>query len=342
MRRDVLTPTVPFRLPASGRAVGSFARGGHRSGWPYVMDRLHALQQEGGILLDDFVERTFSPQRRAPTWRERLFPTADTPPTWAEPWVGIFHHPHHLPTWLNASQHPEAVFATPRFRKSRPYLRGAVALSDYLASWLRETLQVPAVAIKHPTEFPVARFSWDAFLANPKKQLVQVGWYLRNYRAIYQVRVPEPFRKVHLIQTKPFVLEAHARTDAYSPYRHRPDWGHVDVVPWLDDDAYDRLFTENVIFLELFDASANNAVIEAIARETPIVVNRHPAVVEYLGDGYPLFYDALDEVKALLTESRLQAAHAYLRALDKHALHLDAFVASLSQFVRHVAAGVHP
>ena len=50
---------------------------------------------------------------------------------------------------------------------------------------------------------------------------------------------------------------------------------------------YDCLLPENVMAIELFDASANNVVVECIARNTPIIVNRHPAVVEYLTADYP-------------------------------------------------------
>ena len=333
---DVLASTSVFRLPGNGKAMDTATQGGHRSGWRYVTSELRASQNAEGILLEDFVERTFHPRRRAPTLRERLFPTAHTPPVWKEPWIGIFHHPPNLPAWFNPSQHPHQIFADKRFRKSRPHLRGAIALSCYLGRWLEAELHVPVTVIKHPTEFPPATFSWEAFLANPEKKLVQVGWYLRNYRAIYQVNVPGILQKVHIAQQKPFILEAQQRTDRHSPYRHRPDVGQVRVVPWLDHDDYDRLFTENVIFLELFDASANNTIVEAIVRETPIVVNRHPAVAEYLGDDYPLFYDAIDEVHALLTGPALREAHEYLHALNKRDLRIEHFIEEVNRFASQV------
>lgn len=335
----VAMPAGSFRLPVYARPVGSVVNGegGHRSGWPYVAAFLREHQSPEGMLVEDFVERTFNPARRAPTLRERVLPTPTTPPTWREPWVGIFHYPPNLPEWLAPSSHPSRVFAEKRFRKSAPHLKGAIALSDYLAEWLRGELSVPVTVIKHPTEFPEARFRWEAFVANQEKKLVQVGWFLRNYRAIYQVGVPPGFTKVHLTQDKPHVLQAQERTDKHTALSKRPDVGETRVVSWLENDEYDRLFTENIIFMELLDASANNAVIESIVRETPLVVNRHPAVVEYLGAEYPLFYDDLHEVEHLLTMPLIEEAHRYLRAMDKEDLRVEHFAERLDQFIRTVS-----
>ena len=142
---------------------------------------------------------------------------------------------------------------------------------------------------------------------------------------------------MHLAQTQPpSVEEARRRTDLHSPYRHRPDVGETKIVSWLENAAYDALLTRNIIFLELFDASANNAIIEAIARDVPVVVNRHPAVVEYLGADYPLFYDEIGEVERLLDMERIRAAHEHIRALDKSEFSIDTFIDRLDRFVREI------
>lgn len=339
----VVTPDDRIRLPAHERQMGTQGQYRHRSGWPYVVAALREAQGCGDLLLDDYVERTFGSRSRRGARRlrslvKRMLPMAAAPAVvWEEPWVGVFHHPPSLPTWFDPSAHPRAVFAEPGFRKSRRHLRGAIALSEYLAGWLRKELSVPAVALKHPTEFPDTKFSWEAFERNGARKLVQVGWYLRNYRAIYQVRAPEWLEKVHLAQAGTAIEQARQRTDRHSPYRRRPDVGHVKVMARLEDEAYDRLITENVLFLELLDASANNAVVEAIVRETPLVVNRHPAVVEYLGAGYPLFYDDIRDVHDLLSPPRIKEAHDYLRSIDKSDLRVEHFVEEVRRFMAALA-----
>jgi hypothetical protein len=73
------------------------------------------------------------------------------------------------------------------------------------------------------------------------------------------------------------------------------------------------LLSENIVFIELYDANANNTIVECIARGTPILVNPLPAVVEYLGEDYPLYFNNLPEAaeKALDLKLILEA-HQYL------------------------------
>jgi hypothetical protein len=99
---------------------------------------------------------------------------------------------------------------------------------------------------------------------------------------------------------------------------------------------YDCLLAENVVAIELFDASANNVVVECIARNTPIIVNRHPAVVEYLTADYPLYFTDLSEIPELLAIDRVVAAHEYLAALDKPWLDGRFFRESVGSILRHL------
>jgi Polysaccharide pyruvyl transferase len=93
----------------------------------------------------------------------------------------------------------------------------------------------------------------------------------------------------------------------------------------LDNDDYDALISDSnsVIFLHLIDASAVNTVIECLARGTPLIVNRHPAVEEYLGKEYPLFYSSTSvcsdgvsatlnpPIEELLSSEKISATNKY-------------------------------
>jgi hypothetical protein len=48
-----------FRLPLQLKQMGDAQNCRHRSGWRYVMEHLRSYHASGGILLDDFVERSF-------------------------------------------------------------------------------------------------------------------------------------------------------------------------------------------------------------------------------------------------------------------------------------------
>lgn len=86
----------------------------------------------------------------------------------------------------------------------------------------------------------------------------------------------------------------------------------------LPNDQYDELLSCNIAMVQLEAASANNAVVECLARGTPLLVNRLPAVEEYLGREYPLYYKDLDDAaKKLMDLGRLKEAHEYLRNSEK-------------------------
>lgn len=101
----------------------------------------------------------------------------------------------------------------------------------------------------------------------------------------------------------------------------------VELLEGLDDEAYDALLCENIVFLRLYDASACNTLIECVVRNTPILINRLPAVEEVLGKDYPLYYSSLAEALAKSRRYDLVAdAHRYLRRLDKSHYRVESFV----------------
>ena len=88
--------------------------------------------------------------------------------------------------------------------------------------------------------------------------------------------------------------------------------------------------TKNIVFINLVDASAVNTIIECIVRTTPIVVNRHPAVVELLGKDYPLYFDQSNYViqvhKMLESDRLIRKAHVYLKRLNKTKFSIQSFI----------------
>ena len=106
----------------------------------------------------------------------------------------------------------------------------------------------------------------------------------------------------------------------------------VDILETLDNAAYDRLLTENIVFLCLQKPSACNTVIEAIVRKTPILINREPAVVEMLGENYPFYYNSLAEA---LLKSRdfylIRQAHEYLCTMDQRKFDVYNFIQSIKE-----------
>ena len=300
-------------------------RGEHRSGWPHALRSLVPIVSQNGVLLDDFVERSFAYGK----------PMA----AHTRPWVGIFHHPPNMPSFYFAGHRPQELFRSQWWLHNSPSLRLAIALTDYLAEYLRETLSVPVAVVRHPTVIPNLRFSAEAFRKNPCKRLVQIGWYLRNTRCIHQLPELPGFVRTRLMTRGRTITYYDAQMAQYwRTSSSRREYEGVETIPRVSDTEYDLLLSRNVAFAEYFDASASNLVVECLARNTPIVTNRHPALVEYLGAEYPLFFDRLEDVPNLLSESTVLRAHECLAARDKSFLDGGVFCRQIASEISRIAA----
>lgn len=259
--------------------------GNHRSGWAYAVNALRPISDESGIYLDTFIERTFSwsPEGVRPILR---------------PWIGVIHVPPNVPKWFQYEQSNESIFETEAWKQSLPYCQGLITLSEYHKKHLEQKFDFPIINLFHPTEEADVRWSWERFSCNKEKKIIQIGWYLRKLHAIYQL--PESiFKKIHLKVTDQQYFtnlmdterEILIRNGEFSDEMYKS----TQVVGFLSNEEYDHWLSENIAFVHLYDASANNAVIECIARGTPLLVNPLPAVIEYLGKDYPFYYESYDE-----------------------------------------------
>jgi hypothetical protein len=295
-----------------------------RSGWQYAQSSLGPLLKPDGILFDTMVERNFARQLESAM--------ADGRVPYRRPWVACVHVPSEYPPRFDDRKRFSRITETAAWRESWPFCRGLFTLSRSMRDWLAARVDVPVVALHHPTEFCNTRFCWDRYLAAGQR-VVQVGWWLRRLASIHFLPLPKA-RKAFLIPQAGAglsrfgaVLEAE-RLHAGAP--PTPEW-NVHWIPYQSTAEYDAILASSVIFLDLYNAVANNAVIEAIVRATPVLVNPLPAVREYLGEDYPLYYETLDEAATKASDPTVvRNAHEYLRAKDMSFLSGETFCRELA------------
>ena len=117
---------------------------------------------------------------------------------------------------------------------------------------------------------------------------------------------------------------------------------NVTITSNVSNAGYDTLLSQNVVFLYLVDASACNTLIECVVRNTPIVINKLPAVVEILGDNYPLYYSSIEEASFLTTSLvdpnniLMNQAYNYLNSLDKTNLRITTFIQGLYNIINGI------
>lgn len=294
------TPSVEPKLILSGKTVGF---GEHRHSFNAMIHALEPLERKDGegVLFVPFLERQF-------VWGDAPGEAASNDPQpIARPWIGILHVPFEAPSWFMPEVSPESFFETDLWKRSRPYCRGVITLAHDLEADLKAfDPDLPTLTVWHPTAFDAAEFDPSAYRARPR--VVQVGDWLRKLQAIHRLRAPGHERIMLTKQHTQMCLE---REIAQFGDDRDPS---VDMRHLVPNEEYDELLSSSVVICLLYGTAANNAVIECIARATPILINPLPAVVEYLGLDYPLY--ARDEAEAdtmLASPGKIEAAHEYLR-----------------------------
>lgn len=104
----------------------------------------------------------------------------------------------------------------------------------------------------------------------------------------------------------------------------KPALPNMEMVSHLEDKEYIKIFQENLLFMDAFDVTASNLLLECIRCNTPIILKRLPAFEQYIGNDYPLFFNDLGDIECL-NESALniviKQAHEHLKSLNKD--HID-------------------
>ena len=292
---------------------GQYAYNHHRSGWGYVLDLLTDYHREDATVMDTWLERTFAWEKTKNS-QLRLIP-------YREPWVGIFHHPPNTPSWFTDYATPYAVLQSKEFQDSLPMCKGLYVLSQYHADFLKCFVKtIPIEVLYHPTEIPETKFNYDKFIKSSNKKIVNIGYWLRKMSSIYQLEVDQGiYQKIRLLPATTWVpphlienildIEASFRKTQLSDDARRS----VIDVRHMPNDEYDELLSKNIVFVDLYDTSANNCIIECMARGTPILVNPLPAVIEYLGPDYPFYFSNLAEAsKKLKNLELIKSTNEYL------------------------------
>jgi hypothetical protein len=287
----------------------------HRSGWSFAIEALAPLHNVKGVLFDGFLENNFA-------WHLEEHRRDGKHIPYREPWVGFFHNPQNMPPWFFYEFSLQNIIAGKEFQESLENCVGLFSLSEYQAEYLREATGKKVSVLIHPTEIPEGLFNYEEFLNNPEKKIVNIGYWLRKLNSIFSLPIESgnTFEKIRLIPysaSRPMeIIDELVEKEKRIYNIEIPDKYSKNTITKssLPNQEYDDLLSKNIIFLDLYDSSANNAVIECIARATPLLVNPLPAVIEYLGKDYPFYYESLDEAAEKAENFDLiKETHEYLK-----------------------------
>jgi glycosyltransferase involved in cell wall biosynthesis len=272
----------------------------HRGGWKFVCGLIaEHLNCEDGVCFIGSVEDEVAERRII-----------------AEAWVGFIHQvPKHDIRWFPDL---ERLLKDEFWKASAPNCLGLFVLSSYVKDYLQSAgCQIPIARVFYPAEPTQRHFSLERFFARCPRRIVSGGEFLRNFQPYYDLKA-QGFSKQLLVH-EGFKSESIVPNDS------------VTQLGRVTDDEYDSLLEDSVVFLNLFDAPANTTVVECIVRNTPLLINRLPGVVEYLGEDYPFYYSSIEDAEAKLQQPALiRETSEYLsRSPMQAALTGESFLAAL-------------
>ena len=306
----------------------------HRGGWKLVIENLiesNFYNEKSQIIFFDMLERFFM-------WDKEY--------ECANEWVGVVHCTQYTPDYLDIVNIQQLFYNT-KFIKALEKCLFIISLSNYVGDFLklqllRNGFTTKVIILKHPVDKEnIILFNYDNYIKNNNKSIIQIGQQLRKMSSIYIINTNPIFKKIWLTGTKNFtkcntLLEKEAAFLNMNKQLIKDD---VEM-KYIKTSEFDKLLSENIVFIDLFDASANNTVLECIIRNTPILVNKMAALVEYLGEQYPLYFDKISDAENILSNpSLILEAHEYLKRIDKKEFEMEYFNKKIIQLTRNCIIG---
>jgi hypothetical protein len=182
------------------------------------------------------------------------------------------------------------------------------------------------VSVYHPIDLnteSTKTFNFNEFKEN--KRIFHVGWWLRNFNTFIEFKTPKKYKKIILVKNE-------FKEHFYKKFKNINN--SIKINCELDDNEYVKIFNNSCIFCDLYDCVANNLVLECIKYNTPIIIKRLPALEEYLGIDYPLFFDNTEDLVQYSDEKTLLLkiieANVYLQKMDKTPFMLKTFCNKLT------------
>ncbi len=332
-------------------------KGLHRAGWQYVVDSLIEYNNTDGMICDLYLDRTFH-------WNYTEYKKIGVIP-YTKKWIGFIHHTTDVEY---TSYNTINLFKNKLFLTSLIHCKGLFVLSEHLKHEIEKIIQeknirVNIYVLTHPTEFVTEQnmFTMKKFTMNTNKKIIQIGAWMRIINAINNLDLGRNplFLNKYVLRGKKMenyyfdeeddedkdketttddLTGSESSSNSKSISRDNINRktklnSDIKILSYLNNTEYDDLLSKNIVFINLVGASAVNTVIECVVRNTPIIVNKLPALVEILGDKYPLFYEDVRDVKKILVMKTIEDGHNYLKNLNKDKLHIQYFKKEFNKII---------
>lgn len=241
-------------------------------------------------------------------------------------WVGIIHDPENTHLYYDKKNITRNIF----FVRSLPYCKGLFCMSNNLKNWIIKEIKPKFFTdvLYHPlSSKKLEEFQMEKYISD--RCIVQIGNWLRKTYAIFKINTNIRKEIIPWNDRTMSELEYFLKRDNIS-LTEKEENSVIKILP-VSDEYYNKIFSNKIIFLDLYSSTVNNVILECIKSNNPIIINRLEPIETYLGKEYPLFYNNLSEVSSLLEKDDLiLEAVNYLKNMDKNIFSFENMVDNIN------------
>lgn len=291
----------------------------HRHGWSEAIQQLNPLHKDDGIIFESICDTIHEIKFKN---KQKILNK--------NKWIGVIHSTIKTNNVFEEALNIDYVIKNIKKYDILNTCAGIYVLSEYSKKYLNNRYPFLHVnKVYHPTNFNILTFNHNEYIKNKNKSIIHLGVFLRKFSSFVRLKT-RIHNKIAMVSNN-YWYEKYSKDVLYNlTYKYIKEISKINFFyNRLENNEYDKLLSKNIVFIDLYDSSANNSVIECISRNTPLLINKHPAVVEYLGDDYPFYFDNLEEANNKADDIELiLSTHEYLKNKDKSFLSYKYFLDS--------------
>ena len=306
----------------------------HRYGWKSVIDNLYKNNilihenNESYIHEVDFVDCT-----------ECYFLWNKHPKQLKKPWYGVIHYIDELPKLYKRYETLDGLFDVLKGKLKN--CKGIITLSNDSKKSVITKLthqkynDIPVYSLKHPIPKIDVNFNLNLFIDQENYKIIQLGKQYRRVSDIYMIQ--SPYKKVWLSGWRNHercydILNKECKFLNITPKNS------VQCYFTETEQEYDDLLLNNIVIIPLWNATANNSLLECMEMNIPAFISRLPSTEEYLGTNYPMFYDNVEEIESIINNKetlheKYTETYQYLTTMDKSEIRHEQFNSELLKII---------
>lgn len=265
--------------------------------WHYISKELRIINNKNGINCYEWLDKSLKEKEIK------------------KEWIGFLHnvieYPDEYPIkYKNKILCLRDLVKDSYFLDQLSFCKGIFVFTHQIEKYLIEKLKFDKIEkVTHPCINLEKK--WSSF-----DSIIHVGQQLRKYHSFLDMQTSK--RKI-------MIIPKYCENDMIEMRKYSRK--KVELLNQMNLEEYIKKMCNSVVFLDLYDVAACNTILECIQLNTPILVKKLPGSVEYLGDGYPLYFDNLKEAETKIQNEKLiYKSNEYLKNMKKDLFTLKNFL----------------